>query len=130
MTADLAASFRAVAEALPAGTAVPVPRELLLELLAAPGGAVHTSTTPAADLTVHQVAARFGRHPSTVRLWLERGALPGAYRFQGREWRIPATSLAIFEARAREQGAQGKLESTAAAAGGPANLADWRKVPA
>jgi hypothetical protein len=32
---DLAAGLRVVAEALPAGTAVPVPREFLLELLSA-----------------------------------------------------------------------------------------------
>ena len=33
MTSALAAGLRALAEALPAGTAVPVPREVLLDLL-------------------------------------------------------------------------------------------------
>jgi hypothetical protein len=35
MTPDVAVGLRALAEALPAGSAVPVPRELLLELLGA-----------------------------------------------------------------------------------------------
>jgi hypothetical protein len=39
MTPHAAMGLRALAEALPAGTAVPVPRELLLELL----GAAHTA---------------------------------------------------------------------------------------
>src|SRR5688572_8438368 len=68
MTAKLAAGLRALAEALPVGTAVPVPREILLELLDAP--ALQPSARPASNgaaaapdeqlLTVREVAERFG----------------------------------------------------------------------
>jgi hypothetical protein len=47
MTTDLAAGLSERAEALPAGTAVPVPREILLELLAGHAGAVQTSAKAA-----------------------------------------------------------------------------------
>jgi excisionase family DNA binding protein len=44
-------------------------------------------------LTVAQVAERTGRAPSTVRSWAAAGRLPGARRFCGREWRVPASAL-------------------------------------
>ena len=116
-----------LAEALPAGSAVPVPREWLLELLSS---GQHTtaepSPVPPADLTVAQIASRYGRHASTVRVWLERGAFPGAYKLRGRDWRGPAAGLAAFAAseRAREVG-------TPAARRGPRKAADlgaWRRA--
>jgi Helix-turn-helix domain len=101
---------------------VPVPAEVLLELL---GG--HLDPTPApsiapADLTVSDLARRFGRHGSTVRAWVERGLFPGAYRLQGREWRVPAAGLQAFEAGQRKcgTGQQGPK------AGHPVDLAAWR----
>ena len=63
-------------------------RELLGET---PGRDAHAPVP--VDLTVAEVATRFGRRSSTVRLWVERGAFPGAYRFRGREWRIPPAAL-------------------------------------
>ena len=87
-------ALRTLAAQLPAETPIPVPAELLLELLATPA---HTEAVPS-DLTVAQVAARYGRAPSTVRGWCEANRLPGAYRLNGREWRISASALKHFEA--------------------------------
>ena len=90
------------------------------------GGVLDTvAFTPAvltpADLTVAELAARFGKRPSTVRAWVERGEFPGAYRLHGREWRIPAAALATFEAQARSSSKperQGR--------GKTVNLGSWR----
>jgi hypothetical protein len=98
MRADLAAGLRAVAEALPAGTPVPVPREILLELLASRAGSVQPSAMPPADLTVADLCARFSRKPSAVRAWLERGDFEGAYKLKGRDWRVPAAAADRFQA--------------------------------
>ena len=72
MTPDLRRSLRIVAEALPAGTVVPVPREQLLELLAedgAPPAAAPDATAPADRLlTVREAAARLGVSPRYVYL--------------------------------------------------------------
>ena len=129
MTPAAAAGLRALAEALPAGAAVPVPREWLLELLAgSPEPALPTvpSVTPA-DLTVAQLAARFGRKPSTVRGWLDRHLIPGAYRFQGREWRVPAAALAAFEATQRSPRTS-RGERGSGPRGAPVDLGAWRSA--
>jgi excisionase family DNA binding protein len=130
VTADVIAGLRSLAEALPTGAAVPVPREWLLELLAGspePRPQAVQSVTPA-DLTVAQLAARFGRKPSTVRGWLDRGLIPGAYRFQGREWRVPAAALAAFEARQRPENASVPIVAPRAPRGRPVDLGAWRSA--
>lgn len=96
MTADLRAALHTLATALPAGAAVPVPREQLLELLEATPAPGTTGAAGLADLTLGQLAARFGRSPSTVRGWLEAGQLPGAYKLQGRSWRVPEVAVQAF----------------------------------
>lgn len=121
MTADLAAGLRALAEALPAGTAVPVPREMLLELLAGRAGAVPTSATPPADLTVADLCARFGRGKSAVRAWLEAGRFAGAYKLMGRDWRVPAASADQFQV---DQVAGAGAKTPAADVG---DLGAWRR---
>jgi Helix-turn-helix domain len=116
--------LRALAEALPEGSAVPVPKAWLLELLDA--GRLDPAQAPAAaDLTVAQVAARFGRNPSTVRGWIERGFIPGAYRFQAREWRVPAASLEAFEANQRTAGSP-RSAGTTRGQRGTVDLGAWR----
>jgi hypothetical protein len=57
-----------------------------------------------ADFTVAQIAARFGRHPSTVRGWCDAGLIRGAYKFMSKEWRIPVESLPSFEESQRNLG--------------------------
>jgi hypothetical protein len=121
VTSELATGLRALAEALPAGAAVPVPREWLLELLAGQGSAA--SANPPADPTVEEIAARYGRAQSTIRGWCEAGRFPGAYKLHDREWRIPAAALEAFDTAAR------KREVPAGRRGRPvASLGDWRRV--
>lgn len=131
MTADRTAALLALAEALPAGTAVPVPREWLLDLLTGSEAQPATATLPLADLTVGQLAERFGRKACTARGWCERGQLPGAYRWKGtREWRIPLASVLAFEQAERERQA-GASRETPQLAGGrrkSADLSAWRRV--
>jgi len=128
--------LRALVDALPADAVVPVPARWLRELLggesqqAAPSVDNITRVLDPADLTVKEVATRFGRKPCTVRLWVERGMFSGAYRLHGREWRIPAAALAQFEADARSGvtkyspaniGARPRSQSAP-------KLSDWRKA--
>jgi hypothetical protein len=126
VTPEARAGLQALASALPDGSAVPVPREWLLELLSGAGDAPRVVVAPA-DLTAAQLAERFGRHASTVRLWLERGAFPGAYKLRGRDWRVPPASLAAFEAREREGKPSPDTRRTRSC-GKTADLADWRKA--
>ncbi|MGH7511522.1 MAG: helix-turn-helix transcriptional regulator [Gemmatimonadales bacterium] len=117
MKPALAKSLQVLAEALPPGTAVPVPRELLLELLAGP---LQTSATGPRDLTVADLCTRFERGPSAVRAWLERGDFPGAFKLHGRDWRVPAAAVEAFCAN------QAAGTSGTAAAGD--ELGAWRQV--
>lgn len=117
--------LRELAEALAVGTAVSVPREWLLELLGETPLS-EPASIQAADLTIAAVAQRFGRHSSTVRAWLEAGEFPGAYKLKGREWRIPAGSLAAFEDTARRSTGTQIAASKRSRHSTP-NLADWRK---
>jgi len=130
MTSEAAAGLRTLAEALPAGAAVPVPREWLLELLGSASAAPAppaTSITPA-DLTVAELATRFGRRPSTVRGWLDRKLIPGAYRFQRREWRVPAAAVAAFEAQQRSDGVPATIAAPRSAGRRPVDLGAWRSA--
>lgn len=110
---------------LPPGTLVALPREALLEALGASevGMPVDLATSAHVDLTVAQIAQLFGRSPSTVRQWLESGALEG-YKLFGREWRVPPAALAAFQRRQRTRSAP----SIASPARREGSLGDWRAV--
>jgi excisionase family DNA binding protein len=57
---------------------------------------------PAAGvLTVAQVAAQLHRSSSTVRGWCEAERLAGAFKLNGRDWRIPAIAVDDFIAGQR-----------------------------
>jgi hypothetical protein len=90
--------LRAALSAMPPGTLVP--RDWLVEQLA--GGSVRPpdaeSPAPAGaiDLTIAGLARLFGKRPSTVRAWVERGDFPGAYKLNGREWRVPLSAVEAF----------------------------------
>ncbi len=95
--ADFRDVLRQLAEELPPGASVSVPRGWLLELLCTP-------TEPEAvngDLSAAQVAERFGRQPSTIRGWCSDGVFPNAYRRNDREWRIPLEDVEALEERQR-----------------------------
>lgn len=106
--------LRELAERLPPGAGIVLPREVILELVGAP----REAPTPEldVDLTVAGVAEKLGRRPSTVRAWCERGELPGAYKLRGREWRIPRSALEAF------------LDSQRLGKGQSDRLGDWRRV--
>jgi hypothetical protein len=84
---------------MPPGTLVP--RDWLVEQLANGGGRQSDADSAAApgatDLTIADLARLFGKRPSTVRAWVERGDFPGAYKLQGKEWRVPASSIDSFQ---------------------------------
>jgi hypothetical protein len=119
VTPEAAAGLRALAEALPVGAAVPVPREWVLELLAA--GVSTAAAAAPMDPTVEAVASRYGRAPSTVRGWCEAGRFPGAYKLHDREWRIPSAAIEAFDAVQRERPAGRR-------GGGVRSLDDWRRA--
>ena len=78
------------------------------------------ATEPIGDLSCAAVAKALGRQAGTVRGWCARGEIPGAYRLNGREWRVPQASLRTYLER---QGARrGPAETD-----GPTDLGSWRR---
>lgn len=114
-------ALRALVAASPADAVLTVPRAWLAELIAP----VSTDAAPAGsvDYTVAQVAQRFNRGASTIRTWCETDALPGAYRLNGREWRIPPAAIEAMQDRQREQHIAPRARTTARVA----DLGAWRK---
>jgi excisionase family DNA binding protein len=72
----------------------------LLELATADDGQTDLPAARA-DLTVAELATRFHRSASTVRDWCEHGRFEGAYKLNGRDWRIPLAALDAFLAAQR-----------------------------
>jgi excisionase family DNA binding protein len=101
---SLKSAIQALVAAAPGDAVVPV--RWLGELLADDGQGATTAATKdvvAIDLTVPQLAERFGRGPSTIRTWCENGQLPGAYRLNGREWRIPTSAVEAMQKEAAKR---------------------------
>ena len=80
---------------MPPGTLVP--RDWLLDYLSG----AETASTALVDLTIRDLAKMFGKRPSTVRAWVERGDFAGAYKLHGKEWRVPADSVRRFQEQQR-----------------------------
>ena len=123
---DLIARLTALVDAAPPDATVTV--GWLAELLAADTVAPTTQPTAldsaAVDLTIAQVAAHFGKGTSTIRTWIGRGELDGAYRFHGHEWRVPLASVVTLQ---RTQARQHTQRATAVAKPRQtANLGEWR----
>src|SRR2546425_4544983 len=97
---SLADRLRDLAERLPAGSSLTLTRDGLLNLAASDGGQADQAAVPP-DFTVVELAARFHRSASTVRDWCEHGRFEGAYKLNGRDWRIPVTALDAFLAEQR-----------------------------
>ncbi|MBI4538934.1 MAG: helix-turn-helix domain-containing protein [Gemmatimonadetes bacterium] len=55
------------------------------------------------DLSVEEAGAVLKRSASTVRQYARQGFLPGAYRQQGREWRVPPEAIRTFQRREAER---------------------------
>lgn len=110
--------LRRLAESLPPGASLTLPREALLELCGENGAAA--AVEQESDLTAAQLAERLGRKPSTVRGWCERGDFPGAYKLNGRDWRIPPAAAEAFRAAQQSNGSRGRRKAPP--------LGDWRKA--
>src|SRR2546422_8523983 len=104
------ADLRELVARMPPGSTVTLPRDALLEAVGAPD-----APEMPADLTVAEAATRFHRSASTIRTWTEEGRFIGAYKLNGRDWRIPVAAVAQFIERQRHQGAGHDLGA-------------WRKV--
>lgn len=105
---NLADRLRELAERLPPGGFLTLSRDGLLELAAEDDGPAACATLPA-DLTVAELAARFHRAASTVREWCEHGRFAGAYKLNGRDWRVPLAALDAFLAGQRGDRAVARL---------------------
>src|SRR3989442_6951390 len=112
-------SLRAALTAMPPGTLVP--RDWVLERLSEDIPDVPAAVTPATptrvDLAIRDVAQLFGKQPSTVRAWVERGDFPGAYKLHGKEWRVPVSGVEAFQNWQRRRTAKSE-----------ARLSAWRTV--
>ena len=114
--------LRTLYEATPQGSLISLPRDDIGELLSA-------LETPEAkvehvgDLSLPDVAARVGRAVSTVRGWCNCSLIPGAYKLNGRSWRVPAHALEAF--LADQTPGQEKPEKR----GRGTDLSSWRKGP-
>ncbi|MGH7426958.1 MAG: helix-turn-helix domain-containing protein [Gemmatimonadales bacterium] len=116
MASPLVESLRATVAGMPPGALVP--RDWLLEQLSgAPPAKAGPDAVPGSlvDLTIGDLARLFGKRPSTVRAWVERGDFPCAYKLHGKEWRVPVASVESFQNRQR----RAKQDS---------GLSAWRKV--
>lgn len=79
----------------PEGSMVALPRDVVLrELQGAAVAAVENEGT--ADYTIAEFAGLFNRSASTATQWCSAGLVPGAYKLQGRAWRVPRASVARF----------------------------------
>jgi len=104
-------ALRRLAEALPPGAPLTVPREWILALLG-DGGA-----TDGPDYTVAELAAVFSRSESTVRGWCDGGEFEGAYKLGGKSWRVPRAAVPAFRA---------KLADVPKVEAGVVSLGAWR----
>lgn len=107
------AGIRERLQALPRGSLVPV--DWLLELIGDGQDAPARTGAPAVDLNVADLALLFKKRPSTVRAWIERGDFPGAYKLNGKEWRVPAAAVEAFQKAQQSLGDEGE------------NLSAWRR---
>jgi hypothetical protein len=112
-------ALRTLVDAAPVDAVVTVPVRWLREVLE--GAPESPDVMMAPDLSAAAFAQRFGRSASTVRLWCESGKVPGAWKLNGKEWRIPVAAIEQFR---QMQGAP------APNAVRPSNgdLGDWRRA--
>jgi excisionase family DNA binding protein len=75
-------------------------------------------------LTLEEVAEVVGRAVSTVRSWCNARRIEGAFRLNGRDWRVPESALKKYlEGQARDG-----VTVEAVGPGASADLGSWRKM--
>ncbi len=99
----LADRLRELAERLPQGVSVTLTRDGLLGLATEHAQDPDPPAAPG-DCTIPELAGRFRRSTSTIRGWCERGRFAGAYKLNGRDWRIPPAGVDAFLAQQRGEG--------------------------
>ena len=77
-----------------------------------------------AALNASQAGEALGRSPSTVRDYCRAGLLDGAFRQQGREWRIPRASIGKFQAA---QAAKATAKAAIVTGSNSVSLDAWRR---
>lgn len=118
---DTAARLRLLAALLPPTARLQLDAEALRELAEPEPDAIPTDGD-SSDYTLAEVGTIVGRAPSTVRDWCRAGRLPGAYRQNAREWRVPREALRAFRA------AQSTPPATRPVSGRRgADLGSWRR---
>ena len=115
--------LRLLLEAVPPGGSVMLPRDAVAEWLEDDEGvSPHDGPGLVADYTCEQIAAQLGRTAACVRAWCRAGHLAGAYRLNGREWRIPPAGLRAYLDAERN----GRRKMHTRRRGGAVDLASWR----
>ena len=116
--------IRQIVAAVPNGASVTLPVAELRGWIEEDGEELtHDGQALVVDLTVEDIAQQFDRTPACVRGWCRAGRLPGAYRLNGREWRIPRAALAAYI----EAEKSGQSNGRAAVLSGAVDLGAWRR---
>ena len=108
-----------IVDGMPPGSSVSLPVDWLRALLQEE--ADRAGEAPDGVLTLAEVGERVGRAEGTVRTWCNSGKLKGAFRLNGRDWRVPESALrnyleAQIEQKSSEVGSRGDVD-----------LGSWRK---
>jgi hypothetical protein len=99
VTDDAWTALVAYAGTLPAGSVLPVSREVLLD---AENRLRAGRSAPPAELSAKVLADELGKKPATARAWCEQGLFPNATKLRG-EWRIPRSDVTAFLESQRER---------------------------
>ncbi len=113
---SLADRLRDLAERLPPGGSLTLTRDGLLELAAGDDSQPEQPAAPA-DFTIADLAMQFHRSASTIRGWCERGCFEGAYKLNGRDWRVPQAAVDAFLAEQRREHPVAQLDAWRAVRG-------------
>ena len=122
--ADIRAHIEALTEATRDNGLVPMPVGWVRALLNLGGVTGDEGGRRPCGPPVGEVAEIFGRHPNTVRDWLQSGQIRG-YKLRGKEWRVPRAAIRGF------QGDQAESPARPARTGPtvliPADLSAWAR---
>jgi hypothetical protein len=98
----LAKHLRQIVDRMHPESSLTITRDVLLGLTAV-GSCGSEQPVSRPDLTGAEWGGRFHRSPSTIRDWCEHGRFEGAYKLNGRDWRISQAAVDAFLARQRRQ---------------------------
>ena len=108
--------LRAIVDPMPADGSVSLPVAWLRELLEAEGAEPGMGRL----LTLEEAGKIVGRSPSTVRTWLNTGALDG-FKLNARSWRVRESALQSY--LKRQESGEPTVSDT-----GPVDLDAWREL--